>query len=24
MKEELCADLELNQVIDRNVGDLSG
>ncbi|KHN05542.1 ABC transporter E family member 2 [Glycine soja] len=23
-KEELCADLELNQVIDRNVGDLSG
>ncbi|XP_045813730.1 ABC transporter E family member 2-like isoform X1 [Trifolium pratense] len=24
MKETLCADLELNQVIDRNVGDLSG
>ncbi|KAL1817325.1 hypothetical protein ACET3Z_019899 [Daucus carota] len=24
MKEELCIDLELNQVIDRNVGDLSG
>jgi ATP-binding cassette, sub-family E, member 1 len=24
MKEKLCADLELNQVIDRNVGDLSG
>jgi len=24
MKERLCADLELNQVIDRNVGDLSG
>ncbi|MBA0731609.1 hypothetical protein Golax_025518 [Gossypium laxum] len=24
MKAELCADLELNQVIDRNVGDLSG
>ncbi|CAN1779714.1 ABC transporter E family member 2 [Linum perenne] len=24
MKEELCADLQLNQVIDRNVGDLSG
>lgn len=24
MKSELCADLELNQVIDRNVGDLSG
>ena len=24
MKKELCADLELNQVIDRNVGDLSG
>ncbi|KAK4744887.1 hypothetical protein SAY87_011199 [Trapa incisa] len=24
MKEELCDDLELNQVIDRNVGDLSG
>lgn len=24
MKEELCADLELNQVKDRNVGDLSG
>jgi ATP-binding cassette subfamily E protein 1 len=24
MKESLCADLELNQVIDRNVGDLSG
>lgn len=24
MKQELCADLELNQVIDRNVGDLSG
>lgn len=24
MKEELCADLELNQVSDRNVGDLSG
>lgn len=24
MKEELCRDLELNQVIDRNVGDLSG
>ncbi|RWW22134.1 hypothetical protein BHE74_00008661 [Ensete ventricosum] len=23
-KTELCADLELNQVIDRNVGDLSG
>lgn len=23
-KEQLCADLELNQVIDRNVGDLSG
>ena len=23
-KAELCADLELNQVIDRNVGDLSG
>nr|GEZ20354.1 ABC transporter E family member 2 [Tanacetum cinerariifolium] len=24
VKAELCADLELNQVIDRNVGDLSG
>ncbi|KAE8637366.1 hypothetical protein CSA_023067 [Cucumis sativus] len=24
MKQELCHDLELNQVIDRNVGDLSG
>ncbi|GAU21978.1 hypothetical protein TSUD_111180, partial [Trifolium subterraneum] len=24
MKEHLCADLELNQVLDRNVGDLSG
>lgn len=24
MKEKLCADLEVNQVIDRNVGDLSG
>ncbi|KAF2302022.1 hypothetical protein GH714_031409 [Hevea brasiliensis] len=24
MKAELCDDLELNQVIDRNVGDLSG
>ncbi|CAN0917534.1 ABC transporter E family member 2 [Linum grandiflorum] len=24
MKEELCVDLQLNQVIDRNVGDLSG
>lgn len=24
MKEELCLDLELNQVIERNVGDLSG
>ncbi|TVU24718.1 hypothetical protein EJB05_27171 [Eragrostis curvula] len=24
MKSELCVDLELNQVIDRNVGDLSG
>ncbi|KAL6654791.1 hypothetical protein ACP70R_008256 [Stipagrostis hirtigluma subsp. patula] len=24
MKAELCVDLELNQVIDRNVGDLSG
>jgi ATP-binding cassette subfamily E protein 1 len=24
MKESLCADLELNQVIDRNVDDLSG
>ncbi|KAB1226243.1 ABC transporter E family member 2 [Morella rubra] len=24
MKSELCADLELNQVIERNVGDLSG
>lgn len=24
MKEELCVDLELNQVKDRNVGDLSG
>lgn len=24
VKEDLCADLELNQVIDRNVGDLSG
>ncbi|GAU10987.1 hypothetical protein TSUD_112800 [Trifolium subterraneum] len=24
MKETLCADLELNQVMDRNVGDLSG
>ncbi|KAJ1380927.1 RNase L inhibitor RLI, possible metal-binding domain [Sesbania bispinosa] len=24
MKAELCHDLELNQVIDRNVGDLSG
>lgn len=23
-KAELCNDLELNQVIDRNVGDLSG
>ena len=23
-KAELCVDLELNQVIDRNVGDLSG
>jgi ATP-binding cassette subfamily E protein 1 len=24
LKDELCVDLELNQVIDRNVGDLSG
>jgi ATP-binding cassette subfamily E protein 1 len=24
LKDELCIDLELNQVIDRNVGDLSG
>ncbi|BFG23950.1 ABC transporter E family member 2 [Prunus yedoensis var. nudiflora] len=24
MKEKLCADLDLNQVIERNVGDLSG
>lgn len=24
MKVDLCADLDLNQVIDRNVGDLSG
>lgn len=24
VKETLCVDLELNQVIDRNVGDLSG
>ncbi|KAJ0610375.1 putative ABC-type capsular-polysaccharide transporter [Helianthus annuus] len=24
VKAELCVDLELNQVIDRNVGDLSG
>lgn len=24
VKEVLCHDLELNQVIDRNVGDLSG
>jgi ATP-binding cassette, sub-family E, member 1 len=24
MKQKLCADLELNQVIDRNIGDLSG
>lgn len=24
LKEELCVDLELNQVLDRNVGDLSG
>ncbi|KAJ8759688.1 hypothetical protein K2173_009786 [Erythroxylum novogranatense] len=24
MKEQLCVDLELNQVLDRNVGDLSG
>ncbi|KAK9144898.1 hypothetical protein Sjap_004801 [Stephania japonica] len=24
IKAELCADLQLNQVIDRNVGDLSG
>ncbi|CAH1451776.1 unnamed protein product [Lactuca virosa] len=24
VKAQLCADLELNQVIDRNVGDLSG
>ncbi|GMJ05981.1 ATP-binding cassette E2, ARABIDOPSIS THALIANA RNASE L INHIBITOR PROTEIN 2 [Hibiscus trionum] len=24
MKAELCTDLDLNQVIDRNVGDLSG
>ncbi|XP_045802991.1 ABC transporter E family member 2-like [Trifolium pratense] len=24
MKEQICADLELNQVLDRNVGDLSG
>ncbi|KAH7852340.1 hypothetical protein Vadar_023646 [Vaccinium darrowii] len=24
MKEQLCIDLELNQVLDRNVGDLSG
>lgn len=24
MKAELCFDLQLNQVIDRNVGDLSG
>ncbi|KAL6842941.1 hypothetical protein ACP4OV_027254 [Aristida adscensionis] len=24
LKAELCVDLELNQVIDRNVGDLSG
>jgi ATP-binding cassette, sub-family E, member 1 len=23
-KSELCVDLELNQVLDRNVGDLSG
>lgn len=24
VKSELCIDLDLNQVIDRNVGDLSG
>lgn len=24
VKEKLCVDLELNQVLDRNVGDLSG
>ncbi|GFS32009.1 RNAse l inhibitor protein 2 [Actinidia rufa] len=24
VKEQLCVDLELNQVLDRNVGDLSG
>lgn len=24
IKEKLCVDLELNQVLDRNVGDLSG
>lgn len=24
MKQGLCVDLELNQVLDRNVGDLSG
>ena len=24
VKAQLCIDLELNQVIDRNVGDLSG
>jgi len=24
MKSELCNDLELNKVLDRNVGDLSG
>ncbi|KAM7268195.1 hypothetical protein ACFE04_010361 [Oxalis oulophora] len=24
VKEELCVDLDLNQVLDRNVGDLSG
>ena len=24
MKAELCEDLELNKVLDRNVGDLSG
>ena len=24
LKAELCVELELNQVIDRNVGDLSG
>ena len=24
VKEQLCVELELNQVLDRNVGDLSG